>query len=643
MIKKFLNKKRLLLLVSFFYLFTNINIYGMDEQQQQQQEKEKVDNIEEQNLKIDDNNQVQNNKIVINANRDKLIDLLKKNLNDKKTNFNNILPKIKKEEDKDNKFEFEEIKDNKIKNNFNAKVKLYFTKIEKIKLIEEINKFKGNNINEENKEKIENEIKNLNEDAEKLLGKMFISVNSQGIDLTKNKTKLDNAQTGRNKLKTALKKAYTEQDKDYDKISEISKRKKNLERIKTLNKTIEKILTKLNQEIFFNFLSSKSEYKKLYKDFLITNIKDKVSDFDAAIKFINSKIGEYSNSNETVKNQLQKIKNNLTHYNKIINNASDITKDNIDDRTMRDFLLNNDVILANENKYIKASTRDSYYKDITDTDITSTIHKDVYLKDNTEFETIYLQVSKLKDDLVDFLRNLKINENIDAIYKDNNEKVVEDFKVLAEITLKKHFENEKEEIKEKTQKDISNFPDNDKKNEEIKKLKEKEEKDIKEATEKYEKNSKEIIEKIKGIVKNDKIDFKEDKNELTKALDLSSLNSIDSNIFKSFSKISEIFDELKKPVNHYLIYTSKVKSMDFKSKTTTTTTTVAAASEKTIVGDGTKHGGGKNTPAKSGKGKTQVKGNGINQGRTSKTVTRKQTRKQIKKAAKTKKKKNNNK
>jgi len=96
MIKKFLNKKRLLLLVSFFYLFTNINIYGMDEQQQQQQEKEKVDNIEEQNLKIDDNNQVQNNKIVINANRDKLIDLLKKNLNDKKTNFNNILPKIKK-------------------------------------------------------------------------------------------------------------------------------------------------------------------------------------------------------------------------------------------------------------------------------------------------------------------------------------------------------------------------------------------------------------------------------------------------------------------------------------------------------------------------------------------------------------------
>jgi len=54
MIKKFLNKKKLLLLVSFFYLFTNINVYGMDQQEQ------KIDILEEQNLKIDDNNQVQN-------------------------------------------------------------------------------------------------------------------------------------------------------------------------------------------------------------------------------------------------------------------------------------------------------------------------------------------------------------------------------------------------------------------------------------------------------------------------------------------------------------------------------------------------------------------------------------------------------
>lgn len=624
MIKKFLNKKKLLLLVSFFYLFTNVNVYGMD--QNQEEEKEQINNSQDQN---NQENKIKDNKIVTNENRNALIQLLKKTLNDKKTDFNNILPKIKKEQDKDNKFEFEEI-DNNIKNNFNAKVKLYFKKIEKNELIAEINKFKGNNINEENKEKIETKIESLSENAEKLLGTMFISVNSQGVDLKKNKTTLDKKTKRRINLLEAVKKEAYNRDIDFDKNIKISERKKNLKRIEILNKTIEKIITKLTPEIFFDFLNSKEykSYLEIYKKFLITDIKENVSDFNIAIEFINSKIGEFSSKNQILKNQFEKIKNNLTHYNKITNNYSNnITKDNIDDRTMRDFLLNNDVILVDKNKkYKKYSSFDSYYDNIAEDDIFSTIHKDVNLKDNKDFEKIYLDVSKLKNDLVEFLRNLKIDKDIDAIYKDNSEKVIQDFQALAEITLKKDFENKKEEMKEKIQNDINNIPDNDKKNDEIKKLKETEEKNIKEITEKYNTNLEDISKKIQEIMKENKVDVKADKNELTKTLNLSSLNDIDVHIFKSFTKIDEILTVLKKPINHYLIYTSKVKSMNIESKKAS----AAAAPVKSIGGGGSR-GGAKHSVRKG----APVKRGGITKGRkgnrSSNKGKRKQTKKKVKK------------
>lgn len=636
MIKKLLNKKKLLLLVSFFYLFTNVNIYGM----------------EKDNINKEENNQVQ---------QDSPLTMESIYENTIKKNKESILNFIKEELLKKNK----EIILNSIDIYYTDEKKTTTEKLEK-KTLNNRNIYNLINQYISNKEEKNLKIFLIKSYKNKEINDKNILINKTIYEYLFKIVKEYNTYKKDTNIRNILNDIFIlkSKDKDTDNISQ------NIEKIATEKKDeLKKILdillkTKISsfeeieKLIGDNLTQGKKNFAEFRKSFSKTNLektKKKLAmikaKFDFSTELYNIIITNFDKFSESDKFKDSTLYKNLEKY---INDFYEKIDNEKYKKINASFIENkkifSDKIINNINKIIEKFNL--FYKEKNDDILKNSKIKDIlkiflkndpiilhinalFDKEENKLENYYyanLNESKKYPDMNKTFENLKTyakeisnflkEYNIENFYKKNDkydeELIIEDSKKLIEHnskievtyiehTIKEEIELLKEEIELKKEEIEKNKKENNSTNNTSL------ENDIKTKEKEIEILEKQKIEKIKEEDLKKEKGLKEFEGKLKKDK-------------KSFKDELNLKEEIEKLINNFatLHKDEYNKIMNIKSKTTTTTAPLAS-STRAHAGGGAKHSVRKGAPVKRG---------GITKGRKGNRSSNKGKRKQTKKSKK---------